>query len=286
MKTTHLPGRRLLMDGPKITGAADGDIWFHEVDKAKGDEIIVRHHYSKKAAKNSFCSLIVCDGQGAIQLGYGIRPKVKGELANLINDGEWCEFDRMWLSDEMPRFSESRIIGLLFFYLKHAHKNIQFVITYADESAGKAGIIYQATGAVELGGRFVDFYLLANGERLHPVSAYHRHKTRAFETMKALYPGVIHIQGGRAKGDHPPEVLAKYHGLRQRKYIYAVTRHAKKRLAAWIMQTGLKVDNPRQLEHFLKRTGSIKSDTPEHHSGGRGDDSSTVLQYSNLEWSE
>ena len=75
-------------------------------EKTQADNIIAKHHYSKKPTKNSFLSLLVYykdEVNGALQLGYGIRPKEKGEF----NPDEIREFDRMWLSDEMPKFSET-----------------------------------------------------------------------------------------------------------------------------------------------------------------------------------
>ena len=39
----------------------------------------------------------------------------------------------------------------------------------------------------------VDFYQLSNGERIHPVSMWHRHKTRAIDFLKKEYPGIKHI---------------------------------------------------------------------------------------------
>lgn len=228
-------GRQLIRDlSGTIIGASDGNLWFRETDKTTADKILIQHHYSHKVTKNTFCSLLINDGNGAIQLGYGIRPKNKGELKPILTDTNWCEFDRMWLADSMPQFSESRVIGLLFFYLKYRWPNIEFVITYADESAGNKGTIYQATNATEIDGKKVDFYLLPSGERVHPVTMWHRHKTRAFETMKTLYPGIIHICGDKAKGDASPETLEKLRGLRQRKYIYAIGKKARRALVAFL----------------------------------------------------
>jgi hypothetical protein len=228
-------GRRLLTNntlfGKEIIGAADGDIWFVEVKKKVADELIVGHHYSRKATSNSFCSVLINGGKGAIQLGYGIRPKLKGALADLCQDGTWCEFDRMWLHDDLPKFSESRVIGLLLFYIKHRFPKLKFVITYADESAGNSGTIYRATNAVEIDGKEVDFYLLANGERLHPVTAWHRHGTRTFAKLAETYPGIIRIRGDNVQGDATKEKLDSLRGKRQRKYIYALDKKSKKRLA-------------------------------------------------------
>lgn len=63
-------------------------------EKTQADDIIKKHHYSKKPTKNSFLSLIVYHNGikiGALQLGYGIRPKIKGN----DNPDSVREFDRM-----------------------------------------------------------------------------------------------------------------------------------------------------------------------------------------------
>jgi adenine modification enzyme len=201
----------------EIIGATNEYIYFKEVDKSIGDKIVIKNHYSHKPTSNSFLTLLINDGLGVLQLGYGIRPCNKGLLGDICHKGNYCEFDRMWLSDDLPKFSETRTISLLLFYLKSKYKNIEYIITYADESAGNKGIIYQASNAIELKSVPVDFYILETGERVHPVSMYHRHKTRAFATLQAIYPNIKHIQGNKE-------------GLRQRKYIYALNKKAKKRL--------------------------------------------------------
>ena len=205
----------------EVVGATNGDLYFKEVDKSTGDYIIKKNHYSHKATKNSFVTLLVNDGLGVLQLGYGIRPCNKGYLKDICFKGNYCEFDRMWLSDVLPKFSETRIISLLMFYLKHKNKNIEYVITYADESVGNKGIIYQASNAFELPSIPVDFYLLGSGERIHPVSMYHRHKTRAIGALQNIYPDIKHIHGNKS-------------GLRQRRYIYALNKKARKRLLGYI----------------------------------------------------
>lgn len=215
----------------QIVGATSGDLWFREVDKSTADKIVTQYHYSHKPTSNSFVSLLVNDGLGVLQLGYGIRPQLKGKLAEICQDGNWCEFDRMWLSDDLPKFSESRLISLLFFFLKFRFPNIKFVITYADESAGNSGIIYQATNAIEIEGKEVDFYILPNGERVHPVTMWHRHGTRTFATLEGIYPGIIRVRGNNVQGNHPKEVLDQYRGLRQRQYIYGLDRNSRKLIA-------------------------------------------------------
>jgi hypothetical protein len=176
-------------------GASDGDISIMECEKRTADKIVIANHYSHKATKNTFKSFLVNDGQGVLQLGYGIRPALKSKIHPNITKENYCEFDRMWLSDDMPKFSESRVIGLLLFYIKAVYPQIEFIITYADESAGNKGTIYKATNAFKVGSIPVDFYVLESGERVHPVSMYHRHGSRSKETMERIYPNIQHIKG-------------------------------------------------------------------------------------------
>ena len=190
--------RKFLYDDgffPRPVGMTNGFLQIQEASSSIVDGIIAKHHYSGKSTPNRFLSFLVNKDMGALQLGYGIRPHIKHTIAKEITADNYCEFDRMWLSDELPKNSESQVIALLLHYLKHVYPRIKFVITYADESAGNVGTIYRATNAYEIEPVQVDFYVLQSGERVHPVSMWHRHGTRAKEFLEKQYPGIRHIKG-------------------------------------------------------------------------------------------
>ena len=107
--------------------------------------------------------------------------------------GNFCEFDRMWLSDELPKFSETQVISLLRSYLRQVHKRIKFVITYADGSVGNYGTIYKASNAIKIGKVNVDFYIMPDGERIHPITIYHQTGGRTWSIIKERYKGIKHI---------------------------------------------------------------------------------------------
>lgn len=173
-------------------------ILIEECEKSVADDIIIPHHYSHKSVSNSCINLVVIyknRTEGALQIGYGIRPKIKGDF----NPESVREFDRMWLSDNMPKFSETIVLSLLTHYLKESHPEIKVLISYADTSAGKTGTIYKA-GNYELVDRLkADFYVLPDGERIHPVTMWHRHKTRAWDFLQKEYPGIRKAQGEQLK---------------------------------------------------------------------------------------
>lgn len=166
--------------------------------KSEADAIITKHHYSKKPTKNSFLSFIVYynnEVNGALQLGYGIRPKIKGEF----NPDEIKEFDRMWLSDEMPKYSETITLSLLHNYLQKCIPSLKALISYSDTSVGNNGTIYRAANYKLIDSIKADFYILETGERVHPVSMWHRHRTRAWATMQSLYPNIKKADGNQLK---------------------------------------------------------------------------------------
>jgi hypothetical protein len=51
---------------------------------------------------------------------------------------------RLWLSDELPANSESKVLGIALRSLKR-DTSLKFVLAYSDPSAGHLGTIYQAT---------------------------------------------------------------------------------------------------------------------------------------------
>ncbi|MBU6418253.1 MAG: DNA methyltransferase [Proteobacteria bacterium] len=81
---------------------------------------------------------------------------------------------RLWLADDLPKNSESRVLGIL---LRHAkrEKLWKLILSYADPAAGHSGIIYRATGWLYLGrGQPSRYLALADGQVVHPRTAYDR----------------------------------------------------------------------------------------------------------------
>lgn len=173
-----------------------------ECDKAQADAIIVPHHFSHKVTKNSCINLLVLYKgkiRGAMQIGYGIRPHIKTERDGVLDWRNVREFDRMWLSDDMPKYSESICLSLLHHYLRVTHKEIKYLISYADTSIGNTGTIYKAANYELIDELRADFYLLPSGERVHPVTMWHRHKTRVWKILSELYPGIKKADGFQLK---------------------------------------------------------------------------------------
>lgn len=173
-----------------------------ECDKSQADSVIVPHHFSHKVTMNSCINLLVLyNGKisGAMQIGYGIRPRIKTEREGVLDYHKVREFDRMWLSDEMPKYSETICLSLLHHYLKATHKEIKYLISYADTSIGNKGTIYKAANYELVDTLKADFYVLPSGERIHPVTMWHRHKTRKWSVISSLYEGIRKANGFQLK---------------------------------------------------------------------------------------
>jgi len=167
-------------------------------EKSQADNLIALKHYSKKPTKNSFINLLVYYKgilSGALQIGYGIRPKINGKF----KDDEVAEFDRMWLSDTMPKYSETITLSLLHNFLKVRYKKIKALISYSDTSVGNNGTIYKAANYELIDKIKADFYITESGERIHPVTMWHRHKTRKMEFLKKQYPNIKKADGYQLK---------------------------------------------------------------------------------------
>lgn len=199
---TKLKKTAILDDDGNIIGyeAKAKNIQIRVCKKSDADPIIIANHYSHTVTRNSFLSFLVYyEGKvsGALQIGYGTNPRKKGNY----NPDEVREFDRMWLSDDMPKFSETITISLLHHYLKKVHPEIKHLISYSDNSSdvGNEGTIYKAANYRQIDKIKSDFYILETGERVHPITMWHRHGTRRWAFLQEHYPNIKKSDGYQIK---------------------------------------------------------------------------------------
>ena len=189
--------RRLIYDNGLVGVAADKRQTLLRVCKWQTAARIIRHfHYSKKvaaaASKWNFVVLYKGRVNGALMLGCGQRPANNGSSA-----GHTIMFDRMWLSDTMPKYSETCVIGLLHTWLRKAQPQIKTIKSWSDTSEGNFGTIYKAANYKYVRSSRNGFYLLPDGDKIHRVSLYHRHgKIGLKEDFLAKeYPGIRKVEG-------------------------------------------------------------------------------------------
>ena len=113
--------------------------------------ILVKHHYlhSLPGGTKLVFGVFMRDRlQGAIAFGAG--PQNAYCLVDSATPDDCLTLTRLWLSDELPSNSESRVIGISLRYLKR-FTTVKFLVSYADPSMGHYGTIYQATGWIYTG---------------------------------------------------------------------------------------------------------------------------------------
>ena len=128
---------------------------------------------------------VLRDGRLLGTLTFGAGPHNAYKLVRGTAQEDCLTLSRLWLSDELPPNSESRVIGVS---LRAIRKNtkVKFVISYADPSQGHLGTIYQATGWIYTGlSETMPLFDMGDGRLRHSRSlshAYGSHSLKHFES--------------------------------------------------------------------------------------------------------
>lgn len=97
--------------------------------------IIIAHHYSHRVVNNSYLHLgVFREGalEGVLQWGYALCPARAGKVVEGTVQGQYMELNRMWLSDDAPRNSESRAISYALKYIKRACPSVAWVQSFTE----------------------------------------------------------------------------------------------------------------------------------------------------------
>ena len=134
-----------------------------------------------------FCTKIVT-GLGAdgvkIERPWGGAPSNAHRLVDGVAREDCVTLTRLWLSDDLPRNSESRMLGVVFRALKQ-HTALKFIVTYADPSQGHVGTIYQATNFIYTGpSEAMPLLDLGDGVPRHSRSIAHAFGTHSVTYLK------------------------------------------------------------------------------------------------------
>ena len=110
---------------------------------------------------------------------FGVGPFLAYCLVEGAKPDDCLTLTRLWLSDELPRNSESRVLGIVLRSLKR-HTRVKFLVTYADPAQGHLGTIYQATGWAYTGlSEAMPLYDVGDGKLHHSRSLSHAYGTHS-----------------------------------------------------------------------------------------------------------
>lgn len=125
------------------------DVRVHPIRRRLARQIVERYHYSGRAYPKSVIHFGVFAGGrclGAIQLGEGIStPNAQKIIPGTRPDG-YLEINRMALSDELPRNSESRALAYVLRTIPGIAPAVEWIVSYADACQCGDGTIYRAVG--------------------------------------------------------------------------------------------------------------------------------------------
>lgn len=154
------------------------------IDRKTAEKLVVEHHYlHSMAGGTQLCFGVFSQDRLAGVITFGVGPANAHRLFANAKPRDCLTLTRLWLADELPSNSESRVIGLALRALKR-HTDVKFVLSYADPSAGHVGIIYQATNWIYAGlSEAMPLYDLGDGVPRHSRTfshAFGTHSTRHF----------------------------------------------------------------------------------------------------------
>jgi hypothetical protein len=146
--------------------------------------LIERNHYLHTFPGGTKLTFGVFVGNclhGAMSLGAG--PANAYSLVYRAKPDDCLVLTRLWLSDELPCNSESRVIGVVIRALKQ-NTHIKFLVSYSDPSQGHIGTIYQATNWLYTGlSEAMPLYDLGDGKARQSRSLAHGFGTHSVKHL-------------------------------------------------------------------------------------------------------
>jgi hypothetical protein len=116
-------------------------------------------------------------------LTFGVGPYLGYKIVDDACPDDVVTLTRLWLSDELPYNSESRVLGMVLRSLKK-DTSLKFVLTYTDPDAGHLGVIYQASNWLYTGlSSATPLYDIGDGILHHSRSLAHQLGTHSIRYL-------------------------------------------------------------------------------------------------------
>jgi hypothetical protein len=138
---------KTLFGQPEILGFGSDDFCVKEIGRNLANKLIIENHYSHKFYNATYIHLGIFLNLklvGVLQYGYAMNPASCGGIVEGTEMSQYLELNRMWLSDEAKRNSESIAISYSIKYIKRKYPKIKWIQSFADERCNFYGIVYQA----------------------------------------------------------------------------------------------------------------------------------------------
>lgn len=147
--------------------------------------IATEHYLQSMPPAARLCFGVRLDGELAGGIVFTNGSRNGHRLLAAAQPHEVATLARLWLRGDLPRNSESRVLGVALRHLKR-HTGWKLVISYADPGAGHVGTVYQASGWRYLGqGEPTAYVRLPDGRLHHPRSVYDQFGTNRVGHLRA-----------------------------------------------------------------------------------------------------
>ena len=149
-------------------------------------ELVVREHYIHTlpgGTQMAFGAFMNGRLLGVLTLGVG--PFNSHFLVEGAARRDCLTLSRLWLSDELPKNSESLVIGAVLRSLRK-YTDLKFILSYADPVQGHVGIIYQASNWIYTGlSVAMPLYDLGDGKPHHSRSIGNTYGTHSVKYLQS-----------------------------------------------------------------------------------------------------
>lgn len=138
------------------------------VERRLVEGMIVANHYSGTRVANARLFLGIFSEEtflGAMIYGPVKNPGTQGSIVEGTETDEYLELNRLWISDELPRNTESKVLAMSFRLIRRVMPRVKWIQSFADGRVG-VGTIYQATNFLYCGRHKTTFWEL-DGEWYH-----------------------------------------------------------------------------------------------------------------------
>ena len=144
--------------------------------------LLVRMHYLHSLPGGTCLAFGTFVGNRLLgALTWGVGPTNAHRLVEGATRDDCLTLTRLWLSDELPRNSESRTLGVAVRALRR-HTSVKFIISYADPSQGHVGTIYQASNWLYIGlSKATPLYDIGDGIARHSRSLSHAYGSHSIK---------------------------------------------------------------------------------------------------------
>lgn len=150
------------------------DIIVKPIKSNIANDFVKKHHYSKKIAATTTLNFGFFINNKLIGVGQFGRPINKYLHINLVKNTGWNDFlelNRLVILDCTAKNAESRVISIMFKFIKKNYPNIKWIISFADACQCGDGTIYRASGFKLISiNNSQQLYKLPNGDKLHLMS--------------------------------------------------------------------------------------------------------------------